>query len=199
MSGGGYAADPAALAQAAKGINGTITELRDLGIVGTGDVGRGFSQLAMSGMDVGHDGLKDAFDEFCTRWSWGVRTLVQDGNEIAVRLGLNAGKYALMEEYAEDTMKGLFADVAGDPRMSDEDASKQSWSQLMDQTTSTDYSPESFTGAADRMGDSWADTARDTVETRSNPLSGLEDVQQALGGGDDQPAPGTTGTSKGGE
>lgn len=63
--GGGYAADPQALAQAAKGINGTIEELRGLGIVGTGDVGRGFSQLAMSGMDVGNaarDGIiKSAF------------------------------------------------------------------------------------------------------------------------------------------
>jgi len=181
--GGGYAADPQALAQAAKGINGTIEELRGLGIVGTGDVGRGFSQLAMSGMDVGNAGLKDAFDEFCTRWSWGVRTLVQDGNEIAVRLGLNAGKYALMEEYAEGTMKELFVDVAGDPHMSGEDASQQSWSGLVDQTTSSDYSEKSFTDAADRMGDSWSKTAQDTIETRSDPLSGVEDVQQALGGG----------------
>lgn len=181
--GGGYAADPQALAQAAKGINGTIEELRGLGIVGTGDVGRGFSQLAMSGMDVGNAGLKDAFDEFCTRWSWGVRTLVQDGNEIAVRLGLNAGKYALMEQYAEGTMKELFVDVAGDPHMSGDDAAKQSWSGLMDQTTSSDYSEKSFTDAADRMGTSWSQTAQDTVETRSDPLSGVKDVQQALGGG----------------
>lgn len=92
--GGGFSADPESLAQASKGINGVIAELRDLGVVGTGDVGRGFSQLTLSGMDVGHGGLKCAFDEFCNRWSWGVRTLVQDGNEMGVRLGINAGKYA---------------------------------------------------------------------------------------------------------
>ena len=36
--GGGYEVDPESLAQASKGINGVIEELRDLGVVGTGDV-----------------------------------------------------------------------------------------------------------------------------------------------------------------
>ena len=183
--GGGYEVDPESLAQSSKGINGDIEELRDHGVVGTGDVGRGFSQLGLSGMDVGHAGLKGAFDEFCTRWSWGVRTLVQDGNEIAVRVGLNAGKYALMEQYGKDLMKQLYVDAAGNPHMTDDQATQTSWSDLMAQSTSVDYSTKSFDDATDRMGDSWKDTWEDTKESRSDPLgTTMDDLDTAFNGDD---------------
>jgi hypothetical protein len=181
---GGYQADPESLAQASKGINGVITELRDLGVVGTGDVGRGFSQLKLSGMDLGDSGLKDTFDTFCTRWSWGVRTLVQDGNQMGVRLGINAGQYAMMEEYAEGTFKELFADTAGNPHMTAEQAAQSSWGDIAkDATTSSDYSADSFKDSAGRMGDSWKDTAQDTLDSQSDPMgTNIEDVQKAING-----------------
>ncbi|WP_405725199.1 hypothetical protein OG607_20495 [Streptomyces sp. NBC_01537] len=50
MSGGagdGYSADPEALAEVAKGLNGVIAELKDVtGQIGYSDVGRGFEELS---------------------------------------------------------------------------------------------------------------------------------------------------------
>jgi hypothetical protein len=120
-----------------------------------------------------------------------VRSLVQDGNEIAVRVGLNAGKYALMEQYGVDVLKGAFVDVAGDPHATDEQAASSSWSDLVAQSQSVDYSPQSFSDAADRAGQSWQDTWDDTVASRSDPLATTaHDLDTAFGGDD-------TGTSSG--
>lgn len=171
MTGGGYDVDPAALTLAASGINGVITELRDLGIVGTGDLGRGFSNMGLSGMDVGHAGLTSATDTFLSRWAWGVRTLVQDGNEIGLRLDLNAGAYALMEDYAVDSLQTMSLNLVGDPTASGED---MDWGDVGDNITQTDYSPESMQEAHDRMGETWGQTMDpDNWEERPWTLPGL--------------------------
>src|ERR1700677_2937243 len=93
----GYAVARTALAEAAQGLNDVISDLSGLGIDETGEVGRGFSDLALSGLQVGDSDLASAFGDFCDRWSWGVRTLVQDGNQFAQRLGLSAGLYSDVE------------------------------------------------------------------------------------------------------
>src|ERR1700749_3890907 len=90
----GFAVDSAALAETAKGLNSVIHSLSGLGIDETGEVGRGFSDLEMSGLDAGDPDLASAFGDFCGRWTWGVRTLVQDGNQFAKQLGLSAGLYS---------------------------------------------------------------------------------------------------------
>lgn len=184
--GDGYQVDPQALTQASHGINGTIEGLRDLGIVGTGDVGRGFSQLSLSGMDLGHTGTQEALEEFTTRWAWGVRTLVQDANEIAVRLDLNAGKYHLMEQYGEATMKQVAVNLVGDPRMSGEEAGQQSWDDIWGQTHSTDYSGESFEEGWDNSSEAWEHTAEDWWESRTDPGAALEDEVSKITGDDGQ-------------
>ena len=81
--GDGYGVDPNALRATAKGIDDAIAELKTLGVDGSAGMGRGFSGLALRGMQVGPGGLQQAFEQFCERWPWGVRTLVQDGNQIA--------------------------------------------------------------------------------------------------------------------
>jgi hypothetical protein len=112
---GGYQVDPEALKLAAEGINGAISELKSLGIEESGEVGRGFSNVELTGMQLGNAGLRGDFDAFCERWSWGVRTLVQDGNEIAKRLGLSAGIYYDQEQYTEGTLKDVVNAATGNP------------------------------------------------------------------------------------
>ncbi|MGH3621467.1 MAG: hypothetical protein ACRDQ5_06710, partial [Sciscionella sp.] len=116
----GYGVSPQTLQETAQGINDAIGELKSLGIAESGEIGRGFSGLSLRGMQVGHQGLEKAFGDFCERWSWGVRTLVQDGNEIAARLHLSAGEYHDAEQYASGTFKDLTNDIAGDPHKSNE-------------------------------------------------------------------------------
>ncbi|MCZ4100244.1 hypothetical protein [Streptomyces sp. H39-C1] len=66
MSTGGedLAVDSAALALAAQGLNGAIGELKSLGTQGSADTGRGFGDLALTGMQLGHSGLTSAFGSF---------------------------------------------------------------------------------------------------------------------------------------
>lgn len=67
----GYEADPEVLKQAAKGLNQTIEELQDVGMVGGGAVGRGFGSLGLTQLQMGHTGLAKAFATFAERWEWG--------------------------------------------------------------------------------------------------------------------------------
>lgn len=125
----GYAVDRAALAETARGLNGVIGNLKGLGLSETGDVGRGFSELALSGLEAGDGDLASAFGDFCDRWSWGVRTLVQDGNQFAVRLGLSAGMYNDVENQVTGAIKDAVVASVGDPHMTDQQAASASWSQ----------------------------------------------------------------------
>jgi hypothetical protein len=160
VTGFGYQVSPAALQETAKGITDSIDALKDLGIEGTADAGRGFSEMSLRGEQVGHAGLQQTFDEFLSRWSWGVRTLVQDGNQIARQLGLNAGAYADAEQYAEGVFKDLTADVMGDPHLTDSQVENKSWSQVLADNpihdlTHPDYSASSFAQASQHMAQTW--------------------------------------------
>ena len=124
----GFAVDRAALAETAKGLNDVIGALSGLGLNETGEVGRGFSELALTGLEAGDSDLASAFGDFCDRWSWGVRTLVQDGNQFAVRLGLSAGMYNDVENQLTGAAKDVVVAVAGDPHVTDGQAAAASWS-----------------------------------------------------------------------
>lgn len=77
------AAPAAALFAIAQGINLAHAELKDLGMIGEASAGRGFSDLALSGLELGHGGLSAGFKTFCDRWEWGVRALTIRGNGFA--------------------------------------------------------------------------------------------------------------------
>ena len=126
----GFAVDRAALAEAAQGLNDVISELSGLGLDETGEVGRGFSDLALSGSQVGDAELASAFGKFCDRWSWGVRTLVQDGNQFAQRLGLAAGVYADTESYLSGVIKVAVNAAWGDPHLSSQQVENESYGQI---------------------------------------------------------------------
>jgi hypothetical protein len=131
----GFSVDRAALNETAQGINSTIGALKGVGIDETAEVGRCFSGLTLSGLQAGDAGLAAAFGNFCDRWSWGVRTLVQDGNQFAVRLGISAGVYADAENYLVGAAKNVSVALAGDPHMTDQQAAPASWSQDAAQVT----------------------------------------------------------------
>ncbi|OBB79287.1 hypothetical protein [Mycolicibacterium peregrinum] len=61
--------DPATLQQAAKGINGVISGISG-GAFGSyqGQLGRGFEELAITGLEASHPDAKSGFDNFTHRW-----------------------------------------------------------------------------------------------------------------------------------
>ncbi|MCM2425799.1 hypothetical protein [Streptomyces sp. RKAG337] len=168
MSTGGedLAVDSAALALAAQGLNGAIGELKSLGTQGSADTGRGFGDLALTGMQLGHSGLTSAFGSFCGRWEWGVRTLVQEGNGFAERLGLSAGISHDEDQYIKDTFKVVTNAAMGNPNLTEEQVEGMSWDQVkadnpISDWQHPDFSAKSVEQAQHDIGQTWKDTGRD--------------------------------------
>ncbi|MFF7728337.1 hypothetical protein [Streptomyces sp. NPDC008001] len=167
------AADAAALGNIAKGINGAIAELKSLGSPGEAAVGRGFDELALSGVELGHEGLAAAFKTFCDRWDWGVRALVQDGSQFAERVGLAAGYYHEQDAYIRDSFKVGVNAAMGNPHLMEEDVEKKSVSEVLadnpvNDFRHPDYSEESFRKADENSRQVWANTLRDASTGAAN-------------------------------
>ncbi|GAA0415163.1 hypothetical protein [Streptomyces luteireticuli] len=165
-------ADPEALGQIAQGITGALSELKELGMIGESQAGRGFSELALDGLETGHDGLKDALKEFCDRWEWGVRSLVRDGNQFARRVGLSAGSYYENDQYIKGTLKVGVAALGADPTLSDEQVEKMSMDEIADHGNfaHVDYSGKSFDRSFDHMVETNKNMAKDTYESHRGDL-----------------------------
>ncbi|MFE8939803.1 hypothetical protein ACFYNX_20205 [Streptomyces sp. NPDC007872] len=160
------AAPTAALAEIAKGIDLAHAELKDLGMTGQASVGRGFSDLALSGLELGHGGLTSEFGTFCDRWEWGVRALTLRGNGFAQAVGLSAGSFAEQERYIKDSFKIGVNSVNGNPHLSEDDVKKMSWETVRDQHAwdGADWSKESFTDAHQEVKQTWKNTAYDVED-----------------------------------
>jgi hypothetical protein len=169
----GFAVDRSALAETAKGINGVTSALEPLGIEETAGVGRGFSVLALSGLQAGDGDLASAFGSFCDRWSWGVRSLVQDGNQFAQRLGLAAGVYNMVEEQLTGAAKNVVDALVGDPHMTDQQAASASWSQDAAGITGQDTPGGQMTWgqAGQAAGQQWTAVAGQAEQRASDPAS----------------------------
>ncbi|GAA2934724.1 hypothetical protein GCM10020221_33120 [Streptomyces thioluteus] len=141
-------------------------------MIGESAAGRGFSDLRLTGMETGHDGLTDAVKSFCERWEWGVRSLVQDGNRFARQVGLAAGNYYENDQYIKGTMKVGVAAFGADPTLSDEQVEKMSMNEIADHGNfaHVDYSGKSFDDSFDHMMQTNKDLAKDTLETHGDPL-----------------------------
>ncbi|MFE7120167.1 hypothetical protein ACFU99_32570 [Streptomyces sp. NPDC057654] len=167
MSGGdGLKAGKEALDNISKGLDGAIGELKKVGSPGDAAVGRGFSELALSGLEAGHEDLTSSFKSFCDRWEWGVRALVRDGNEFAHRVGLAAGYYHETDEYISNTLKVTTNAVMGNPHLTEEQVEQQSWGETLSdnpytQVRDADYSVKSFQDAAGNAKETWSRTADD--------------------------------------
>jgi hypothetical protein len=163
---GGFSVDRAALNETAQGINDSIATLKGLGLDETAEVGRGFSGVSLSGLQAGDGDLAAAFGGFCDRWSWGVRSLVQDGDQFAERLGLTAGIYADTEQYLTAVAKNVTVAVTGDPHLSDGQAAQESWSQDAAGVTGapTPGGGTTWAQTGQQARQQWADVRRDELK-----------------------------------
>ena len=179
MAAGGYAVNPGLLQEAANGINATIAELKTLGIAEEADEGRGFGSLAMTGLQVGHQGLQGAFADFADRWSWGVRALVKDGNQIAQSLGLSAGTYYDAEQYAIGVLKDAVNAGIGDPHAANQQVENESFGQIV-AADIPDYSAASWQQTGQDAQAAWSGVARDVAE---GPMGVNKELADQLGVG----------------
>ncbi|MER5768650.1 hypothetical protein [Streptomyces sp. NPDC001985] len=143
------------------GLRSAVAELGEIG-TGTGSLmGKGLSELSMTGMEAGHHGLSTDFEDFCERWEWGVRALVQDANTIAAKLGLAAGLVWEEDRYIEGTMKVAVNAAVGNPHASEDEIVEQGWGEVLrPDYLDPDYSAESFERAREEAGQTWKDTGR---------------------------------------
>lgn len=154
--------DKASVAKFTKGVGATIDGLGDLGGATGSVMGKGFTQLSMTGMEVGHHGLSVDFEDFCERWEWGVRALVNDASQIANRLGLAAGTLWEHDQYVAGSLKvGVNALMGGNPHASEEEITQQDWGEVFTpDSLDPDWSAESFDRAGQEIEQNWKDTGR---------------------------------------
>ncbi|MFD1832084.1 hypothetical protein ACFSJS_20885 [Streptomyces desertarenae] len=146
----------------AKGLNGAIGELKQVGASPTDSLqGAGFGDMALSAMEAGHSELAKEFEGFCEDWEWGVRALVMDANGLAARLGLAAGMLYSEERYWEGTFKVAANSFVGNPHLSEDEVTRREWGDLVSlENYRPDYSAESFRQAGQEMAQTWKDTGR---------------------------------------
>jgi hypothetical protein len=171
---GGFRVEIDALRETARGINGVIDALGQLGISEEAEVGRGFTGLSLDSLQVGYPGLQSAFAAFLGRWQWGVRTLVQDGNQIALRLGLAAGAYHDAEQTVIGAAKVVVNAVVGDPHLSDQQVAQGSWAYAEGRTpsqASDTFSGKAWEQAGDQIGQTWKAEGEDVLH---NELANLK-------------------------
>ncbi|MCY0950352.1 hypothetical protein [Streptomyces sp. H27-S2] len=168
-----------ALVAIARGINKAHAELKELGTIGEASTGRGFSDLALSGLELGHDGLTSEFEQFCKRWEWGVRALTLRGNVFAQGVGLSAGSFAEQDQYVKDSFKIGVNSLNGNPHLSEDEVKEMSWSKVRDQHMwdGADWSGESFSEAHTEVEQTWKNTTYDVMDAQMDSMerSGLID------------------------
>lgn len=179
--------DKASVAKFTQGVGATIDQLGELGGATGSVMGKGFSELSMTGMEAGHHGLSVDFEDFCERWEWGVRALVSDASGIANRLGLAAGTQWEHDQYVEGALKvGLNSVMGGNPHASEEEITRQDWGDVFTPDyLNPDWSAESFDRAGQEMAQTWKDTGR-TVLTEGQGGRQSQLLNDALGISDDQ-------------
>ncbi|MFI6441840.1 hypothetical protein [Streptomyces sp. NPDC050759] len=168
VSGGGYGVDPQILKQVSKGINDALDELKKITDATGATTGQGFSDLSVSPNAMGHSAASQRLDDFAERWGWEVQALLDEGNEVAGTLDLNAGYYHEAEEYGMGVLKDVALSATSDPTLTSQDAEKMSWSQVGDKAGDTyrpDYSMASYENASEESRKNLSATWTDVTET----------------------------------
>lgn len=183
--GGGKDLQAAGLGLIAKGLTEALGELKELGMVGEAGAGRGFGDIALSGLELGHEGLTEEFKGFCERWEWGVRSLINESNAFAVKTGLSAGTYYETEQYVEGSFKVVANAAVGNPYASEEDVEKMGWGDIATSGAygGVDYSKESFDQAMANSAQGWKDAGRDVTTSHTVGPLGLnpENLHEQFG------------------
>ncbi|MFJ5261163.1 hypothetical protein ACIQAC_11955 [Streptomyces sp. NPDC088387] len=177
------------LNEIAEGITLTLDELKELGMQGDAGVGRGFSDIALSGLELGHGGLTSAFGDFCERWEWGVRSLVNEGNRFASGVGLAAGTLHETDQYVDGMLKVGANSLMGNPQATEDEVTAMSWGELAQNHAyaDADYSKESVEDAYANSRQGWMDASRDMM-TSPMATSGISPLnpQRAAGMSDEE-------------
>ncbi|MEU4965389.1 hypothetical protein [Streptomyces smyrnaeus] len=170
-----------------KGLKGAIDELKASGSSATSSLqGAGFEELSLTGMEAGDGGVAVDFEDFCEKWEWGVRALVQNANGLAERLGLSAGMAYEEDQYAAGALKvGLNSIlVTGNPHATEEEITKQGWGDIV-KPDAPDWSGESWDKAGEDIKQDWKDTGRE-LTTKGRGGMYMDMTQRASGMSDEQ-------------
>ncbi|WP_406183214.1 hypothetical protein [Streptomyces sp. NBC_01006] len=166
---------PDAVKAVQDGLRSAISELRESSDAAGASQGAGFSDLAMTGMEAGHMGLSKDFEDFCERWEWGVRSLVQNASTLAQSLGIAAGTVWEEDQYVQGAFKVAVNAAYGNPHATDEEIAQKGWGDIFSADVyKPDYSAESFEKGAEDIKKTWSDT-KDTV-TSTGKIGSLKDL-----------------------
>lgn len=170
-----------------KGLKGAIDELKQSGSSATSSLqGAGFEELSLTGMEMGHHGLSADFEDFCEKWEWGVRALVQNANALAEKLGLSAGMAYEEDHYAEGALKVGLNSLTGNPHATEEEVAQQGWGDIVT-PDAPDWSGDSFRQAGDDISQDWKDTGRE-LTTKGRGGMYVDIAQEAAGVSDEEVA-----------
>ncbi|MET9962711.1 hypothetical protein ABZ128_27195 [Streptomyces sp. NPDC006326] len=173
---------PQAVAAIKKGLRAAISELRESSDAAGASQGEGFGDLAMTGMEAGHMGLAKDFEDFCERWEWGVRSLVQNASTLAANLGIAAGTMWEEDQYVQGAFKVAANAAYGNPHASEDEIEQKSWGDIFRADVyKPDYSAESFRKSGEDIEKTWSDT-KDTV-TSTGRIGSLKDLLDQADGG----------------
>ncbi|MET7286174.1 hypothetical protein [Streptomyces sp. NPDC005573] len=176
------------LGEIAQGLTLALAELKELGMVGMASAGRGFGDLELSGLELGDETLTGTFHTFCERWEWGVRSLVNEGNALAVKTHMSAGTYYETDHYVGDSLKIGLNSLIGNPHATEDQVTQQGWGEIAGQSLHADYSKQSFDQAFDASAQGWKDAGRDVMTSHTLGPMGLnpENLHEAVGVSDGQ-------------
>ncbi|UNS98431.1 hypothetical protein MMF93_19730 [Streptomyces tubbatahanensis] len=168
-----------------KGLKGTIDELKESGSGATDALqGSGFEGMSLTGMEMGHHGLSVDFEDFCEKWEWGVRALVQNANALAQKLGLSAGMAYEEDQYAAGALKVGLNSLTGNPHATEEEVVQQGWGDIVT-PDAPDYSGESWEKAGHDVKQDWQDTGRE-LTTKGRGGMYMDAAQEVTGVSDEQ-------------
>ncbi|MDH6569394.1 hypothetical protein M2160_004415 [Streptomyces sp. SAI-117] len=190
MSGGGYGVDPQILKQVAQGINDALDELKKITDATGATTGQGFSDLSVAPNEMGHSAASQRLDDFAQRWGWEVQALLNEGDDVAGTLDLNAGYYHEAEEYGMGVLKDVALSATADPTLTSQDAEKMSWSQVggrVGDRYDPDYSMAGFENASEESRRNLSATWTDVTGTGTvgGEIGVLRAAASPVFGGDD--------------
>lgn len=148
------------LARTAQGIRGVVDTLGEVGHGYLAGSGRGLEFLAVDGDESGHPQVHEAFTGFVDRWTWGIRTLVQSGQEVAEALDAAGIEYDGVDTSTSGLLKRLVTLGVGNPAADLDEAQNGTWGEVGESLV-PDFSAESMTGAGERIGEQWSETGAD--------------------------------------
>ncbi|MFI5981246.1 hypothetical protein ACIBEA_10280 [Streptomyces sp. NPDC051555] len=179
------AVDPVAVEQVLSGLRATTAELDEIGGIQASSAGAsfgaGFGGLALTGMEAGHPALASVFEDFCGRWEWGVRALVQGVGGLAQDLGLSAGALWEEDQYLQGAFKVGANSLYGNPHASEDEIEGRSWDEIVQGNPyEPDFGPEADRRAAEGIERTWTDAGR-RVSTEGFGGAAVDRAAEAAG------------------